>query len=80
MFLNTPFVKKNNTNIAIVLFLLLFGLLAYWKPSSFFKKDGSLREFGIGYKKKTIFPLWLCAIFLAILCYISVKYVSILHY
>ena len=44
------------------------------KPSFLFKPDGSMREFGIGYKNKTILPLWLVAILLSMLCYLGVLY------
>ena len=44
------------------------------KPNFLYNEDGSLREFGMGYRRKTIMPGWLVAIILAILSYISVKY------
>ena len=44
------------------------------KPACFYNKDGSIREFGIGYKNKTIFPVWLLSIILGILCYLGVIY------
>ena len=39
-----------------------------------FKNDGSIRQFGIGYKEKTVLPIWLIAIVVAILCYVFVMY------
>ena len=39
-----------------------------------FKKDGSIRQFGIGYKEKTVLPIWLMAIVIAILSYVFVMY------
>ena len=44
------------------------------KPACFYNKDGSIREFGIGYKNKTILPIWLLSITLGILCYLAVIY------
>jgi hypothetical protein len=44
------------------------------KPACFYNKDGSIRDFGIGYKNKTIFPIWLLSIILGILCYLAVSY------
>jgi len=44
------------------------------KPSFLYNNDGSLREFGVGYKNKTILPLWLFSIVLGILTYVSVLY------
>ncbi len=54
---------------ATVLFVLVFALLVYVKPSCFYLPDHSLRRFGVGYRQKTMFPLWLAAIVLAILAY-----------
>ena len=42
------------------------------KPNIIFDKNGKPREFGIGYKNKTIVPLWLTVIILAIVSYLSV--------
>ena len=44
------------------------------KPACFYNKDGSIREFGIGYKNKTILPIWLLSLVLGILCYLAVMY------
>ena len=44
------------------------------KPKFLFNRDGSLRVFGIGYRNKTIFPIWLLSMILGILCYLYVTY------
>jgi uncharacterized membrane protein YozB (DUF420 family) len=64
--------KENVTMIAIVLFIVIFATIQFMKPSFLFKTDGTLRAFGIGYKNKTIFPIWLFSIILGILCYLAV--------
>ena len=43
-------------------------------PSYLFLQDGSFRHFGIGYRNKTIFPIWLLAIILGLLSYLYVLY------
>jgi len=53
---------------------VIFSIIQIMKPTFLYNNDGSLREFGIGYKNKTIFPVWLLSIVLGILCYLSVKY------
>jgi len=68
------YIRKNITLVSIILFLIIFISVIFTKPNCFYKKDGSLREFGIGYKNKTIFPLWLFSIVLGILIYLSVLY------
>ena len=61
---------------SIALFLF-FMLLVYWvKPRTVFNEDGTLREFGVGSKRKTITPLWLVAILCAIAAY-SVAYLKL---
>ena len=59
-------------SLKIVIFLLLFALIMYIKPNIIFDKTGKPREFGIGYKNKTILPLWLTVIILAILSYLAI--------
>jgi hypothetical protein len=44
------------------------------KPAIFYNIDGSIRDFGVGYKNKTILPIWLLSIILGILSYIVVLY------
>ena len=73
------FVKKNTAGAAILLFLLIFMLVHMIKPSFLYSRDGSLREFGVGYKNKTFLPLWLFSIVLGILSYLAASYYVISH-
>jgi hypothetical protein len=68
------FTRNNTTLVSIIIFLIIFGLVQLIKPSFLYNKDGSIREFGIGYKNKTILPLWLFSIILGILVYVFVLY------
>jgi len=68
--------QKNTILISIVLFLILFGIIQLMKPSFLYNTDGSIREFGIGYKNKTILPIWLLSIILGILCYVIILFYS----
>ena len=71
------FIRDNATLVAILLFIILFGAIQLLKPKFLYNHDGSIREFGIGYKNKTILPLWLLSIILGILCYLlTVYYIS----
>ena len=72
MFYN--FIENNHLLCSIVLFLILFGIIIFGNPSYLFMQDGSFRQFGIGYRNKTIFPIWLLSIILGILCYLYVLY------
>jgi hypothetical protein len=68
------FTKNNITLVSIIIFLAIFGSVQMLRPSFIYNRDGSLREFGVGYKNKTILPLWLFAIVLGILSYTFVLY------
>lgn len=56
--------------ISIVIFLIIFGTVHYMKPSMFYTERGGIRHFGIGKSQKTIFPVWLFSIILAIVIYL----------
>ena len=65
--------KKNKPLFSIILFMVIFGIIVILKPRFLYNPDGSLREFGVGYKNKTIFPMWLCALILGIICYFIIN-------
>jgi hypothetical protein len=60
--------------IAVFIFLILFGIINAFRPSIIYNKDLSFRRFGIGYKNKTVIPIWMMSIVLAILVYVLVTY------
>ena len=60
--------------IAVFIYLILFGIINALRPSVIYNKDLSFRRFGIGYKNKTVIPIWLFSIVLAILVYVAVTY------
>tara|TARA_A100001015_G_scaffold317737_1_gene435490 strand:+ start:3645 stop:3890 length:246 start_codon:yes stop_codon:yes gene_type:complete len=68
------FIIKNLTTVTILIFLVIFIILIINKPQFIFKKNGQPREFGIGYKNKTILPIWLAVIIIAIFSYLFVLY------
>lgn len=68
------FIRQNITIVSIILFLIIFGVVQFIKPAFLYNRDGSVREFGIGYKNKTILPIWLFSIILGILSYLFVLY------
>ena len=72
------FIRNNVTLVAIILFVIVFGGIQTIKPAFLYNRDGSIREFGIGYKNKTIMPIWLLSIILGIVCYLAVMYFNTL--
>ena len=64
--------RKRKPLFAILLFLALFTSVHFLKPGFAYNQDGGIRPFGIGYRNKTVIPLWLIAIILAVLSYIII--------
>jgi len=68
------FARRNITSIAIVIFAITYGLIILSKTSLIYNKDGTLKQFGIGYSTRSILPAWVVVIVLAILSYLCVLY------
>ena len=68
------YIRKHITLIAIIVYILMFILIIVLKPTILFTDNGNIRQFGIGYKNKTIIPVWLLSIILAILSYLIILY------
>ena len=66
------FINNNKSLVSIILFLICFIIIVLFKPSLIFDKYGKPREFGLGYKNKTIVPIWLVVILFSILSYLIV--------
>jgi hypothetical protein len=75
--MNKLFIKQNITSMSILLFMILFGIMVYLKPNFVFNKDGTMRQFGIGYRNKTVIPIWLIVIIMAYLSYLFLLYLQI---
>ena len=74
MLFNRNFVRKHLVSFATLLFVGLYVLILKLKPGFLYNHDGTLRAFGVGYKNKTVIPVWLLAIALAILSYLGILY------
>jgi len=68
------FIRNNVTLVAIMIFIMIFSCIQLYKPLFFYTETGAIREFGVGYKNKTIVPIWLFSIILGILSYLTVLY------
>lgn len=72
--MNSNFLK-NNKLLIIILLLIIFVLIIHQiKPAFLYQRNGAIRNFGIGVKSKTIIPLWLIVIVMAIFIYIGVDF------
>jgi len=72
--MNRNFIRKNITGFSILVFLFLFVVIMVTKPSFVYTKEGAIRDFGMGYKNRTIFPMWLVTIVIAILSYFIIMF------
>lgn len=68
------YIRKHITTSAIILFLLIIYIIHNFKPQLIYNHDDSFKSFGLGYRNKTVVPMWLVCIVIAILCYIAIHY------
>ena len=68
----TSYIRKNSTASAIIIFLVIFAIFMYIKPSFLFTEYGSIRNFGLGKRNCTILPIWLFVIIAAITAYLLI--------
>ena len=66
------FVNTHKVNISILLFLAIFSIIHITKPTLLYSTEGGFRPFGVGYRHKTVIPIWGVAIVLAIFSYLAV--------
>jgi hypothetical protein len=72
--MNKSFVRVHKLSIAVFIFLLAFSIIHSLKPALLYTPEGGFRQFGVGYKQKTVIPIWVVAILLAIFSYLGVLY------
>jgi hypothetical protein len=72
-------IRNNLITVSIFIFIILYGIIVALKPAFLYNLDGSLREFGVGLKRKTVIPAWLLAIILSISSYFIVLFYITSH-
>jgi hypothetical protein len=72
-------IRNNLITVSIFIFIILYGIIVSLKPAFLYNLDGSLREFGVGLKRKTVIPAWLLAIILSISSYFIVLFYITSH-
>ena len=70
------FLKPNQVTYSIALFIVTMVIIQYTKPGFLYNQNGSFKIFGLGYRNKTVIPIWLVSLVLAILSYVFVNYYS----
>ncbi len=66
------FINPGSTTYSIILFIVLMLLIQYFKPAFLYNQDGSYKVFGLGYRNRTVVPIWLIVFILAILSYLLI--------
>jgi hypothetical protein len=66
----------NRLAYSVLLFLIIFSIVHYFKPGLIYNEKGGFRQFGLGYKQKTVIPIWVFSIVLAVFCYLILFYVD----
>jgi len=70
-------IQVHKLSISILLFFILMTIIHMMKPTILYNDYGGFRQFGLGYRHKTVIPIWLVSIivaifsYLAILCYLA---------
>ena len=74
MYLSRTFIAQNKVNVAIVLFLIMFSIFHFFNPGFAYNNEGGFRPFGLGFRNKTVVPVWIIAILFAIMSYLFVLF------
>ena len=72
--MNRSFIRRNITGFSVLLFIIFYLLILFFKPSFIFDANDNVRDFGLGSTKKTVLPLWLVSIILGIASYLFVLF------
>lgn len=64
---------------SVALFAIVMSIIHYIRPAAIYSADGAFRPFGIGYTHKTILPIWVVSIVVAILSYVAIQSMALYH-
>lgn len=70
--MNVRFVRLHKASCAIYIFLILMIMIHIIKPKIIYNEYGGFRIFGLSYRNKTILPIWIVSIILAIFSYLAI--------
>lgn len=70
------FLRDNKILATFILFLFMFCTVIICKPGFAFNKDGTFKEFGLGYNNRTVLPIWILVIIFAILSYFIINCIN----
>lgn len=70
--MDVRFIRANKAYCAIFVFVIIMVIIHIIKPTIIYDGNGGFRYFGVGYKNKTILPIWIVSIIVAILSYLLI--------
>jgi hypothetical protein len=71
------FVQSNKVSFSILVFIIAISVVHFViRPSIVYNKNGSFKEFGIGYMSKTVTPIWFICIILGVFSYLFVCWIA----
>ena len=68
------FIRQHITAMSIIVYIIVFCMVQWIKPSFLYNENGTLKQFGLGVRQKTVVPIWLITMILAIFSYLFVLY------
>jgi hypothetical protein len=69
------YMRFHKVSSAIIVYLIFICIIHKIKPSAIYTSDGGFRQFGVGYRNKTVIPMYVVSIILGILCYLAVLFI-----
>jgi hypothetical protein len=67
----------HKVSFSILVFVILLSFVHFViRPAIIYNTDGSFKQFGIGYRNKTVTPIWLICIILGIFSYLFVCWMA----
>jgi hypothetical protein len=79
MKLNRTIIKKYILQLSVFITSLLILTIYFVKPNIIFNRDGTYKQFGLGNKSKTVFPMWYSVIMVSVAVYCAIRFYLIMH-
>lgn len=67
------FMRDNKILATSAIFMAMFLIIMVTRPAFAFNRDGSIKDFGLGYTNRTVLPIWILVIIFAVLSYFIVS-------
>ena len=72
--INIDLIERYKLSFILLLYFITFYFIFSAQPTFLFNQNGTFRDFGAGYNKKTIIPAWFFTILIAISIFLFVNF------